>query len=43
MLILDCNNISQYYSFYGILNKINAALVSISNFFRINVFLFLIH
>ncbi len=29
---LNCNNISQYYSFYIILNQINTALVSIRNF-----------
>ncbi len=32
--MLICNNISQYNCFYCILNKINAALVSISNLFK---------
>jgi len=33
---LKCNNISQYYCFYCILNilKLNAALVSIRHFFQ---------
>ncbi len=32
--ILNCINISQYYSFYSIFNQVNAALVSIRDFFQ---------
>ncbi len=32
--ILNCNNISQYYSFYCIFSQINAALVSRRDFFE---------
>ncbi len=34
-VILNCNNISQYWSFYGISNQINAALVSTRGFLQI--------
>ncbi len=33
-MILNCNNISQYYSFYCIFDQINAALVCIRNLFQ---------
>ncbi len=32
MIILNCNNISQYYCFYCIFDQINAAVVSIRDF-----------
>ncbi len=34
MFILNWNNISQYFSFYCIFDEMNAALVSIRDFFQ---------
>ncbi len=36
-VILNCNNISQYYCFYCIFDQINVALVSIRDFFIPNL------
>ncbi len=33
IVILNCNSISQYYCFYCIFDQINAALVTIRDFF----------